>query len=103
SFMAERRTKEIGVRKVLGATVSEIAVLLSLEFVKWVAIAALIAWPLSYYAMHRWLQGFAYRTGIGIDLFLLSSVLTLLIAIATVSFQAIRAARSNPVNSLRNE
>ena len=103
SFMAERRTKEIGIRKVLGATVSEITLLLEFEFVKWVAIAALIAWPLSYYAMHRWLQGFAYRTGIGIDLFLLSSVLTLLIAIATVSFQAIRAARSNPVNSLRNE
>jgi putative ABC transport system permease protein len=103
SFMAERRTKEIGVRKVLGATVSEIAVLLSREFVKWVGIAALIAWPLAYYAMHRWLQGFAYRTGIGIGLFILSSLLALLIAIATVSFQAIRAARQNPVNSLRNE
>jgi putative ABC transport system permease protein len=103
SFMAERRTKEIGVRKVLGATVSEIAVLLSREFVKWVGIAALIAWPLAYYAMRRWLQGFAYRTTIGIGLFLLSSLLALLIALATVSFQAIRAARANPVNSLRNE
>jgi putative ABC transport system permease protein len=103
SFMAERRTKEIGVRKVLGATVSEIALLLSREFVKWVGIAALIAWPLAYYAMHRWLQGFAYRTGISIGLFLLSSFLALLIAILTVSFQAIRAARQNPVNSLRNE
>ena len=103
SFMAERRTKEIGIRKVLGATVSEIIVLLSREFVKWVAIAALIAWPLAYYAMNRWLQGFAYRTGIGIGLFLLSSLLALLIAILTVSFQAIRAARANPVDSLRYE
>ena len=103
SFMAEKRTKEIGVRKVLGATVSEIAVLLSREFVKWVGIAALIAWPLAYYAMHRWLQGFAYRTGIGIGLFILSSLLALLIAIATVSFQAIRAARANPIESLHYE
>jgi putative ABC transport system permease protein len=103
SFMAERRTKEVGIRKVLGASVSEMIVLLSREFVKWVAIAALVAWPLAYYAIHRWLQGFAYRTDIGIGLFLLSSLLTLLIAIMTVSFQAIRAARANPVDSLRYE
>ncbi len=103
SFLAERRTKEIGIRKVLGASIPEITLLLSHEFVKWVGIAALIAWPLAYFAMHRWLQGFAYRTGIGIGLFLFSSLLTLLIAILTVSFQSIRAARANPVNSLRNE
>jgi len=103
SFMAERRTKEIGVRKILGATVAEITVLLSREFVKWVVIAALIAWPLSYFAMRRWLQGFAYRTDIGIGLFMLSSLLALLIAILAVSFQAIRAASANPVDSLRYE
>jgi len=102
-FLAEKRTKEIGIRKVLGATVSEIIVLLSREFVKWVAIAALIAWPLAYYAMHRWLQGFAYRTRIGIGMFLLSGLLAMLIAVLTVSFQAVRAARQNPVDSLRYE
>ena len=103
SFMAEKRTKEIGIRKVLGASIPEITLLLSREFVKWVGIATLIAWPLAYYAMHSWLQGFAYRTGIGISLFLLSSLLALLIAILTVSFQAIRAARANPIESLRYE
>jgi putative ABC transport system permease protein len=103
SFMAERRTKEIGIRKVLGATVSEMIVLLSREFVKWVVIAALIAWPLAYYAMHRWLQGFAYRTDIGIGLFLLAGFSAMLVALLTVSFQAIRAARANPVESLRYE
>jgi putative ABC transport system permease protein len=103
SFMAEKRTKEIGIRRVLGSSVSEIMVLLSREFVKWVVIAALIAWPLAYYAMHRWLQGFAYRTDIGIALFLFSSLLALLIAMLTVSFQAFRAARANPVDSLRYE
>ncbi len=103
SFLAEKRTKEIGIRKVVGASESQIVTLLSREFVKWVAIAALIAWPLAYYAMHRWLQGFAYRTKLGAGLFLLSSLLTLLIAILTVRFQAVRAARANPVDSLRYE
>ena len=103
SFMAEKRTKEIGIRKVLGATISEIIVLLSREFVKWVAISALIAWPLAYYAMHRWLQGFAYRIQIEFGVFVLSSLLALLIAMLTVSFQAVRAAVANPVDSLRYE
>jgi ABC-type transport system, involved in lipoprotein release, permease component len=103
SFMAERRTKEIGIRKVLGASVAEITLLLSREFVKWVVIAALIAWPLAFYAMNRWLRGFAYRTDVSIGLFMLSSLLVLLIALLTVSFQAVRAARANPVDSLRYE
>ena len=103
SFLAEKRTKEIGIRKVLGASVLEIMLLLSGEFVKWVGIAALIAWPLAYYGMHRWLQGFAYRTDIGLGLFLLSGLLALLIAVLTVSIQAARAARANPVDSLRYE
>ena len=77
--------------------------LLSREFVKWVLIAALVAWPLAYYIMNRWLQGFAYRTSIGIGLFVLASLSALLIAILTVSFQAVRAARANPVESLRYE
>jgi putative ABC transport system permease protein len=103
SFMAERRTKEIGIRKVLGASVAEMMFLLSREFVKWVVIAALAAWPLAYYVMNRWLQGFAYRTSIGIGLFVLASLSALLIAILTVSFQAVRAAHANPVESLRYE
>jgi len=102
-YMAERRTKEIGIRKVLGATVSEVFLLLSREFVKWVAIAALVAWPLAYFAMSRWLQGFAYRAEIGFGPLLLSMLLTMLIAMLTVGFQAIRAARANPVDSLRYE
>ena len=102
-FLAEKRTKEIGIRKVLGASVSEITFLLSLEFVKWVAIAALVAWPLAYFAMSRWLQGFAYRAEIGFGPLLLSMLLTMLIAMLTVGFQAIRAARANPVDSLRYE
>jgi putative ABC transport system permease protein len=103
AFMAERRTKEIGIRKVMGASVGEILLLLTREFVKWVLIAALVAWPLAYYVMNRWLQGFAYRTSIGIGLFVLASLSALLIAILTVSFQAVRAARTNPVESLRYE
>ena len=102
-FLAERRTKEIGIRKVLGASVPEIIFLLSSEFVKWVAVAIPISWPLAFYAMHRWLQGFAYRTRIGIGVFALSSLMALLLALATVSFHSIRAARANPVDSLRYE
>jgi hypothetical protein len=102
-FLTEKRTKEIGIRKVLGASVSEITFLLSLEFIRWVAVAALVAWPLAYLAMNRWLQGFAYRTPIGIGVFLWSGLMGMLIAVLTVSFQAVRAARANPVDSLRYE
>ncbi len=103
TFATQQRTKEIGVRKVLGASVPEIVVLLSREFVKWVAVAALIAWPFAYLAMGRWLRGFAHRTELDIGLFLFAGLATLLIAIMTVSFQAVRAARTNPVDSLRYE
>jgi putative ABC transport system permease protein len=103
SFSAERRTKEIGVRKVLGASAPAIAGLLSREFVKWVAIANLIAWPAAYFAAKQWLQGFAYRVPIGIVPFALSASLALVIALITVSYQAVRAALSDPVRSLRYE
>ena len=103
SFTAEKRTKEIGIRKVLGASVSGIVLFLTKEFTKWVILANLIAWPISYYAMSRWLQNFAYHVNIGIWTFLLSAALALVTALITISFQAVKTASSNPVDSLRYE
>lgn len=103
SFTAAQRTKEIGVRKVLGASVSGIAVLLSREFTKWVLLANLLAIPAAWYSMNRWLENFAYRIQISWGVFLLAGVLTLIIAILTVSIQTVRAANSNPVDVLKYE
>jgi putative ABC transport system permease protein len=103
AFSAEQRTKEIGIRKVLGASVSQIVTLLSKDFLKLVFIAFVIAVPLAWYVMHRWLQDFAYRIDISWWIFALAGVLALLIALLTVSFQAIKAALANPVKSLRTE
>jgi len=103
SYMAEQRTKEVGVRKILGASVVNLVVLLSKEMTKWVLIANLIAWPLAYFVAGKWLQGFAYRIGIGISPFIIAACLTLSVALLTVSFQSVRAARSNPADSLRYE
>jgi putative ABC transport system permease protein len=103
AYAAEQRTKEIGIRKVLGATVSHITAMLSKDFLKLVIIAAVIAFPLAWWAMYAWLQDFAYRTSISWWVFLMAGGLAALIAIVTVSFQTIRAAIMNPVKSLRNE
>ena len=103
AFSAEQRIKEIGVRKVLGASVGSIISLLSKDFLKLVGIAILIASPVAWFAMNKWLQDFAYRTNIGWQVFLLTSAIALCIALLTVSFQAIRAAIMNPVKSLRTE
>jgi putative ABC transport system permease protein len=103
SFTAEKRRKEIGIRKVLGASVSGIVLLLTKEFTKWVIFANLIAWPIAYYVMSRWLQNFAYHVKIGIWTFLLSAALALVTALITISFQAAKTAASNPVDSLRYE
>jgi putative ABC transport system permease protein len=103
SFTAEQRKKEIGVRKVLGASTSEIALLLSKEFTKWVLMANIFAWPIAFYVMNKWLENFAYRANIGIILFLLPAMAALMIALSTVSFQSIKAATAIPVNSLRHE
>jgi len=103
SFITEQKTKEIGIRKVLGATVSGIVLLLSKEYTKWVLLANLFAWPLAWFAMGKWLQNFAYRINIGIEIFLLSAVWALFVAVLTVSFQSIKAALRNPLESLRYE
>ncbi|MCI0695026.1 ABC transporter permease [candidate division KSB1 bacterium] len=103
SFMAEQRTKEVGIRKVLGATAVNVTALLSKDFVKLVLVANLIAWPVAWYAMNRWLQDFAYRVNISWWIFALAGGLALLIALLTVSTQAIKAALANPVQALRYE
>jgi putative ABC transport system permease protein len=103
AYTAEQKTKEIGVRKVLGASVPSIYLLLSKEFLKWVALANILAWPIAYYAMHLWLQNFVFRTAIGWEVFLASAAAALIISVVTVSYQTIKAAVANPVDSLRYE
>ena len=103
AFAAEQRTKEIGIRKVLGASVPDVIVLLSKEFIKLVAAANLIAWPVAYFAMDTWLSDFAYRIDIGAGVFIAAGIAAVAIAILTVSYQAIKAALANPVKSLRYE
>ena len=102
-FSSIQRTKEIGVRKVLGASVSNIIILLSKDFIKLVAIACLIAFPLAWWVMNNWLQDFSYRTQINGWVFLLAGLVAVMIALITVSFQAVKAAIKNPVKSLRTE
>ena len=103
AFAAVQRTKELGIRKVLGASDSMIFLLLSKEFIRWVLLANLMAWPIAYFLMNKWLQNFAYRIHIGIPAFLISGGTALLIAYLTVSYQSIKSARANPVDSLRYE
>jgi putative ABC transport system permease protein len=103
ALATQQRTKEIGIRKVLGASILGISRLLSQEFLKFVLLANIIAWPLAYLLMRRWLADFAYRTALSLWIFIFSGILVLAIALLTVSYQAIRAARANPVESLRYE
>jgi len=103
AFTAEQRTKEIGVRKVLGASVKSIIFLLSKEFAKLVLIANVIAWPVAYFAVGDWLQNFEYRVDLSWWVFVLAGVTALLIALGTVGYQAVRAAVSNPIEALRYE
>jgi putative ABC transport system permease protein len=103
SFSAARRTKEIGVRKILGASVSKVVFMLTKDFTKWVILANLIAWPLAYFVLNKWLKNFAFRVGIDLWIFILSGALALFVAILLVSYQAMKAATANPVDSLRYE
>ncbi len=103
AFTAERRTKEIGIRKTLGSSIAGIIFLLSKEFTKWVLIANVIAWPVAYYLMNNWLKDFAYRIEMSLWTFVLSGVLALVVAELTVGFHAMRAATANPVEALRYE
>ncbi len=103
AFTAQRRQKEIGIRKVIGASISNVTLLLSKEFVTLVLVAMLIAFPVVWLVMNNWLNGFAYRIYMSADIFLLTAICTLLITLATVSYQSVRAAIANPMRSLRTE
>ena len=103
SIIILQRTKEIGIRKVNGATSSEIMFMISMDFVKWVAFAFFVACPIAWLTMHRWLQNFAYKTELSPWIFVISGLVVLLIALLTISFQSRRAAIKNPIEALRNE
>jgi predicted permease len=103
SFMAQKRTKEIGIRKTLGASVTGIAVLLSKDFIKWVLVGNIIAWPIAYLLLNWWLQDYAYRISLDWWIFIIPTIITVLIAIVTVSSQSVKAALADPVKSLKYE
>jgi putative ABC transport system permease protein len=103
AFSAEQRTKEVGIRKVLGASVTDVAALLSKDFIRLVILAIVIASPVGWWVMNNWLKEFAYRISISWWMFALAGSIAIAIAILTVSFQAIKAAIANPVQSLRTE
>jgi len=103
AFSAEQRQKEIGIRKVLGASVAGVVGLLSREFIWLVGIAFVLATPFAWWAMHKWLQSFAYKVPVSWWMFAIAGILSIVIALLTVSFQAIKAALANPVKSLRSD
>jgi putative ABC transport system permease protein len=103
TYAAEQRTKEIGIRKVLGASIPGIVTMIAKDFLKLVFIASVLAFPIAWWAMHKWLQDFAYRVGISWWVFVIAGLAAVSIALITVSFQAIKAAVANPVKSLRTE
>jgi putative ABC transport system permease protein len=102
-YSVEQRTKEIGIRKVLGSSIPGIIILFTKEFTKWLIIANIIAWPVSYYLMNKWLDGFAYKMNVSIWIFLFAGLISLLIALLTVSYQSVKAATANPLKSLKYE
>jgi putative ABC transport system permease protein len=102
-FTVRQRTKEIGIRKLLGSSVAGIFLLITKESANWILMGNIIAWPIAYFAMHKWLENFAYLINIGLGTFLISGTITLVIALLTVSYQSIKAASANPADSLRHE
>jgi putative ABC transport system permease protein len=103
SFMVEKRTKEIGIRKALGASASRLTLLILKDFTKLVLLANILAWPIAYFAMHRWLQNYAYRIEISLSPFVLAGLTVVAIALLTAGYKALKAARANPVDALRYE
>ena len=103
SFTVDQKTKEIGIRKVLGASTPGLVAYLNSRFLKWILIANLVAWPAGWYIMNNWLKNFAYRIDLNLWMFLTAAVLAFIIAMATVSFQTIKAAVRNPADAIRTE
>jgi putative ABC transport system permease protein len=103
SYLLEQRTKEIGIRKVLGASLPRILLMVSKEFSKWIILANIAAWPIIYFAMKKWLENFAYRISIPLWFFLLSAAVVLVTTLLTISYQSVKAAMTNPADSLRYE
>ena len=103
SFMAVRRTKEIGIRKALGASSKTIFIMLAREYLKWILLSIVIASPIAWFLMNSWLQDFAYRIELGVDIFILAAVLALAIGLITVGWQALKSAFANPVEALKYE
>ena len=103
SFTAEQRTREIGIRKALGASVPDVLIMLSKTFIKWVLVANIIAWPIAYYISNDWLEDYPYRINMNLGVFVIAGFLALVIALLTVSWQAVKSARANPVDALRYE
>ncbi len=103
TLATQQRQREVAIRKVLGSSVGAIILLISKDFIKWVVIANVIAWPVAYLIIREWLSNFAYHTSLTIDIFLLASALALVIAFVTVAYQAVRAAKANPVDALKYE
>ena len=103
AFSTEQRTKEIGIRKILGSSVSAIVMMFASKYIRWVIVANILAWPAAYFAVNMWLQAFAFRTSIGLMPFIVAGLMTLAVALLSVIFQTLKAALSNPANSLRYE
>jgi putative ABC transport system permease protein len=103
AYSTEQRTKEIGIRRVLGSSVSGIVAMFSSKYIRWVIVANIFAWPAAYYVVNRWLQAFAFRTSIGLGPFLIAGLMTVAVALFSVIFQTLKAALANPADSLRYE
>jgi ABC-type antimicrobial peptide transport system permease subunit len=103
AFTARKRQKEIGIRKIVGATVNNVLMMLTMDFLKLVGIAVLVAFPLAWWATDRWLQSFAYHVNVGADIYLIAGSSIIFITLCTISFQGIKAAIANPVQSLKTE